>query len=261
MNDRCREAIKHKNESEGTTNFEDARLPCSRILSIEYQNYVAKLKKKISELSKGSKQWWRLNRELLEKKCKLSSIPPLRKDGQWISESKDKANLFAEMFDSKAQLPCESVDCPFFGRADVDLDEYIVLRTRSTLKILSKLDVTKATGPDRIPAVILRRVAEFIAQPLTVIFRRLLAEGCWPRLGKLHQICPLYKRNTAFEAWNYRGVHLTNILSKVAEKVIGARLVKHLLTGKFGNDQWAFTPRFSARDLLIALVMSWILMV
>ena len=104
--------------------------------------------------------------------------------------------------------------------------------------------------------VILRRVAEFIAQPLTVIFRRLWAEGCWPILWQLHQICPLYKRNTAFEAGNYRGVHLTNILSKVAEKVIGARLVKHLLTGKFGNDQWAFTPRLSARDLLTALVMS-----
>ena len=81
------------------------------------------------------------------------------------------------MFDAKAQLPCEVVDCPFFGCTDIDLDERVTLRTRSTLKILAKLDVTKATGPDRIPAVILREIAEFIAQPLTVICRRLLAEG------------------------------------------------------------------------------------
>ena len=261
LNERCREAIQRKNASEGTAEFDENRHSCSKILAAEYQVHLGKLKKKISDLSKGSKQWWSLNRQLLEKRSRLSSIPPLRKDGKWISEAKDKANVFAEMFDAKAQLPCEVVDCPFFGCTDIDLDERVTLRTRSTLKILAKLDVTKATGPDRIPAVILREIAEFIAQPLTVICRRLLAEGCWPRLWKLHQICPLYKRDTAFKAGNYRGVHLTSILSKVAEKVIGAPLIKHLTTGKFGDDQWAFTPGLSARDLVTALVMSWILMI
>ena len=58
---------------------------------------------------------------------------------------------------------------------------------------------------------------------------------------------------------NYRGVHLTAILSKTAERLIGQRLVLHLQKCAFGNYQWAFTPKLSSRDLVTALVMSWIL--
>jgi hypothetical protein len=53
---------------------------------------------------------------------------------------------------------------------------------------------------------------------------------------------------------------LTNILSKIAERFIGAPLMSFLHKGeKFGRNQWAFTPGLSARDLVTALVMSWIL--
>ena len=58
---------------------------------------------------------------------------------------------------------------------------------------------------------------------------------------------------------NYRGIHLTAILTKCAEKVIGKNLIEYLHTGKFGIHQWAFTPGLSARDLNTSLVMSWIL--
>ena len=57
---------------------------------------------------------------------------------------------------------------------------------------------------------------------------------------------------------NYRGVHLTAILSKVAEKIIGKNLLTFLHSGKFGEHQWAFTPGLSARDLVTSLIMSWI---
>ncbi len=60
-------------------------------------------------------------------------------------------------------------------------------------------------------------------------------------------------------AGNYRGVHLTAILSKTAERLIGKSLIVHLHSGKFGPHQWAFTPGLSARDLVTTSVMSWIL--
>ena len=66
---------------------------------------------------------------------------------------KNKADLFAKTFEAKAKLPAESVDCPFFGRPDVEYDEFVALRTRYTLKILKGLDESKATGPDCIPVL------------------------------------------------------------------------------------------------------------
>ena len=90
----------------------------------------------------------------MSRQGKCSSIPPLRDGTKCLNESKDKANLFAQIFDKKAQLPAESVDCPFFGRADIELEEIVVLRSRQTLKLLASLDESRATGPDHIPAFI-----------------------------------------------------------------------------------------------------------
>ena len=151
------------------------------------------------------------------------------------------------------------VDCPFFGSICEEFEGFIPLRTRRARTLMKKTDVNKATGPDNIPAVITKDLADVLAFPFTKICRRLLAEGCWPRHWRLHRICPLYKRNSAFQAKNYRGVHLTTIFSKLAEKLIGERLGKFLQAGKFGYDQWAFTPGLSSRDLITSLVMSWIL--
>ena len=60
-------------------------------------------------------------------------------------------------------------------------------------------------------------------------------------------------------AGNYRGIHLTAILAKIAERFIARDLIAFLHTGKFGPDQWAFTPGLSARDLVTASMMFWIL--
>ena len=251
--------IASESAAEGSDTFDEKRSECARVLTEEYQRYSDRLREKLASLKKGSKEWWRLNRELLERKAKCSSIPPLRDGNEWIETSKGKANLIAKTLQEKAALPEEVIDCPYFGCPDMEMDRFMALRSRYTLKLLKSLDETKATGPDHIPASILKRIARFIAVPFTIICRRMLYEGCWPNVWRLHLICPLYKRKSAFMASNYRGVHLTAILSKVAEKLIGKDLIEFLQSGPFGEHQWAFTPGLSARDLVTALVCSWIL--
>ena len=137
--------------------------------------------------------------------------------------------------------------------------EFVTMRSHRIEKLLRDLDEKKATGPDSIPAAILKKIASSIALPFTMLCRRMYQEGCWPKIWKHHLICPLFKRGSAFMAGNYRGIHLTPILSKVAEKVIGKNLLDFLYSGSFGIHQWAFTPGLSARDLVTALVLSWIL--
>ncbi len=62
---RCENAIAAKNSAEGHLSFEDQREKCAGVLAEEHQKYVATLREKISKLKKCSKQYWRLNRELL----------------------------------------------------------------------------------------------------------------------------------------------------------------------------------------------------
>ena len=147
----------------------------------------------------------------------------------------------------------------FFRMPDQELDNFIPLRTRCTARLFRKLDESKATGEDKISAAILKRLSDCLAMPFTQVCRRLLYEGCWPRVWKTHLIVPIYKKGSAFNPGNYRGVHLTSILSKLAEKIIGHRLVPFLQRNAFGDNQWAFSTGLGASDLVTMLVMSWIL--
>ena len=261
VNARSKNAIIEKNNAEGTPNFEEAAAKCTAVLAEERLKHVQRVKEKMAKLPPGGKQWWKINRELLHRKATLSSIPTLRENGEWISDAKKKSDAFARTFTSKAKLPDELVDTPFFGCAENDLDEFVIFRSRSTKRLFEKLDECKATGGDMISAAILKRLCDCLAVPFTIVVRRLFHEGVWPSVWKFHLICPIFKRGAAFKPDNYRGIHLTTILSKLAEKMVGAHLIPFLQRVAFGKNQWAFTPGLSSRDLVSMLMMSFILAV
>ena len=92
------------------------------------------------------------------------------------------------------------------------MNEFVALRSRYTAKLFKELDESKATGPDCIPATILKRIGWAIAVPFTKLCRRLLREACWPKVWCLHHVCPLYKRDSAFAAGNYRGCYIFDFI-------------------------------------------------
>ena len=200
LNSKCQAAILKKNKAEGSDAFAPASAACADTLQEERAKYVEKLKAKIAALPKRSKQWWRLNRELLNRKAAIKAIPPLREGAQWIVDAKAKADAFAKVFESKSQLPPEVIDTPFFCSPEVVREDFVPFRTRDTKKLFKKLDEAKATGPDRISAVILKRLGDLLAMPFTRICRRLFYEGCWPEAWKLHLIVPIYKKGSAFHS-------------------------------------------------------------
>ena len=259
LNARCRTAIINKNVSEGTDSYQAASSSCAQVLREEREKYVEKLKAKLASLPRCSKQWWRINRELLHRKANISSIPPLRNGTDWLLDAKAKANAFAETFAFKNRLPDEVVDTPFCGAPDFEMLSFIPLRTRLTKSLFRKLDEATATGNDKISSAILKRLGNVLAAPFTRICRRLLYEGCWPQVWKSHLIVPIFKKGSAFKAGNYRGVHLTSVLSKVAERLIGSRLIPFLQQNAYGDNHWAFSKGIGCKDLVTMLVMSWIL--
>lgn len=257
LNSRARAAIIRKNNSEGSDDFAEASEECSRILCEERNAYIEVLKAKLVSPPRSSKQWWRINRELLHRKGNAGSIFPLRDGITWLTDARGKADAFAKTFASKDQLPPELVDTPFFGLPIAEYDEFIPLRTRCAHRLLGTLDASKATGPDQISAAILKNIAAVLAMPFTQVCTRLLHEPWWPKIWKLHVVVPTFKRGSACNPGNYRGVHLTRVLSKVAERMIGSRLVPMLQQNAFGPDQLAFSRGLGAKDLITMLVMTF----
>ena len=258
LNERCKVAIEKKHSLQDTGRSQQATEECAVVLAEEYRKYKEQLKSKISKLGKNDKRWWQLNKELLNHKAKMSSIPPLRdEDGSWITDSKSKANLFASVWQAKCSLPSEGNES-FHDNPELQLDSFIAIRSRQVFHELSHLNCNKATGPDKISAYILKELAEEIACPLAILARRILYEGVWPEVWRIHHLVPIFKRNSSYLAKNYRGVHLTSIVSKVVERCIGFPLIRHLQLHAFGENQWAFTKQRSARDLVALYVSKWI---
>ena len=136
---------------------------------------------------------------------------------------------------------------------------FVPIRARDVAKELQRLDVSKAAGPDKISAFILRRLAHVLAIFIAILCRRILFEACWPEQWKLHHLVPIFKRGVAFLAKNYRGVHLTCVIAKIVERIIGKPLIQHLQLYIFGENRWAFTTKKrTARDLVYLCVRTWI---
>ena len=246
------------NSAEGSETYEQARDVCSATLNSAYKEYVITLKDKISKLNKNDKRWWTLNKELLQRKARLSVVQPLRSsDGHWHLDSKGKADLFARAFSEKSTLP-PLVEDQFVAAPESFQNSFIAIRSRNVYRLLSRLNVFKATGPDKLPAKLLRMLAKELAIPVTILARRMLSEACWPEKWKTHFLVPLYKRNSVYNANNYRGVHLTPILSKVIERAIGNPLLAYLQEKGFGDRQWGFRHLTGARDLVLVCISRWI---
>ena len=188
-------------------------------------------------------------------------MPGLRDvHGEWQHDAKSKANLFATTFAAKCQLPPPSVD-GYTEHAPTELTSSLTLvRAQWTYQVLKNLRADTATGPDLLPARILKTCAKALAVPMTLLIRLLRRCGRWPALWKFHWIHPLYKKKAVRDPDNYRGLHLTPILSKVAERVLNCILAPFFeKSDAFGSTQWAFRKLRSCPDLLAMLINSWIL--
>ena len=62
--------------------------------------------------------------------------------------------------------------------------------------MLLRLKVRKTSGPDNIPARVLREVAESIAPSLSAFFNRSLMIGEVPTDWKTTHVAPIFKRGT-----------------------------------------------------------------
>ena len=83
-----------------------------------------------------------MNRELLNRKAKIASVPPLKTDdGKWLLDAKEKADEFASAFSKKCELP-EGPEVQFVAKPEHLQKTFTALRVRSTLDILKSLNVS-----------------------------------------------------------------------------------------------------------------------
>ena len=186
-----------------------------------------------------------------------------RKDDEtWALTAAERAAELARVFRTKSQLPeaeqNEYTTLP--GAPAVRALRLPRLSVRKTYDLLAKLDETSGTGPDLLPARILKGCAAELAVPLTLLARKLLREHCWPQCWRLHWVHGIFKRGSRASGKNYRGVHLTPQVSKVVERAVGSLILPWLEhTGAYGPHQYAYAKGKGYKDVLAVNTCNWLL--
>ena len=146
--------------SESKVKFRQASNRCKRVLEAAKLAYATKTKESITSQKLGSQDFWRIANSVLNKG--KSAIPPLFNGSEVLSSASDKAELFAENFSKNSNL------------------DDLGITPKMVKQVITKLDSSKASGPDCIPVVVLRNCEPEFSYILAELFNMCLKESCFP---------------------------------------------------------------------------------
>ena len=169
-----------------------------------------------------------------------------------LSSASDKVKLFGENFSENSNLDGSSISLPdFLSRTNSKLHN-ICVSPKMIKKVIMNFDLSKASGPDRIPVVVLKNCEPELSYILPELSNKCLNESCFPNCWKVSSTVPVFKNvGKRSTAKIYRPVILLSVVSKVFEKLGNNRIVDHLVkSGLFSNFEYGFRSSRSTADLL-----------
>ncbi len=194
---------------------------CKKEIKAAKARYRAGQTSKLDDPHIGPKKFWSIMKELYGSKVK-AAIPPLIDNNVTYSSNIEKANLFADYFASQCSLgpPPDGYALPplnYLTDARLDTVNFDVITVRN---IMSRLNTSKANGPDGISNRVLKECANSLCTPFADLFNKSMNEGVFPSLWKLSNISPVYKKAFRHLKENYRPVSLLSCISKVMERIV-----------------------------------------
>ena len=112
--------------------------------------------------------------------------------------------------------------------------------------IIKSLKPSNSSGYDEITSTKLQACSPYITSPLNYIYNRVLSTGTFPDRLKFATVRPLFKKGDKKDISNYRPITLLPVFSKILERVIQTRLLKHLIDyNVLSNEQYGFRPNLN----------------
>ena len=236
--------------SDSKVKFKQASNRCKRVLEAAKLAYANKTKESITSQKLGSCDFWQIANSVFNKG--KSAVPPLFNGPEVLSSASDKAKLFAENFSLNSNLDDSGVSLPVVpSRTNLKLHN-ISVTPKMVRKVVMNLDLSKASGPDCIPVVVLKNCEPELSYILAELCNRCLKESCFPDCWKVSSVAPVFKNvGERSTAKNYHPVSLLSVVSKVFEKLVNDKIVDHLeKCSLFSDFQYGFRSCQSTADLL-----------
>ena len=169
-----------------------------------------------------------------------------------LSSAYDKAKLFTKNFSKNSNLDESGISLPVSpSRTNLKLHN-IFVTPKMVTKVAINLDLSRVSGPNCIPVVVLKNCEAELSYILAELFNKCFRESCFPDCWKVSSVVPEFTNvEERFTSKNYRLFSLLFVVSKVFEKLVNDRVVNHLeKCGLFSDFQYGFRSSQSTADLL-----------
>ena len=183
-----------------------------------------------------------------------SCISALKKDGNLITDTTEKANILNDQFQSVfTSEPNDTI--PDKGPSEHPNIPHLTISTPGITKLLKNINPHKATGPDSINGRVLEEPHEQIAPILQLIFKKSFDTGQTPTDWKYANVAPAFKKGDKHKAVNYQPISLTCICCKLMEHIVTKHLMNHLENNNILYDlQHGFRNSRSCKTQLLSFI-------
>ena len=152
------------------------------------------------------------------------AIPPLFNDSEVLSSGSDKAKLFAENISiSNPDDSCIPL-LAFPSRANPKLHNTPVT-PKLAETVISNLHLSKVSGPDCVPVVVLKNCESELSFILPELFNLCLRESCFKVSSFVLVFKNMREKSTPK---NYHSVSLLSVVSNISEKLVNNKFNDHL---------------------------------
>ena len=234
-----------------------------------YNNILQKIKRaskkqyyhdKCSEFKNNTRKLWKtINKLCNSQNDKSSVVQMLRINDKKCCNSQSIVNEFGRYFSTVGENFASKIPKSNKGINDylkaIQSSTQSLFMTPSTVtetkRLLNNLPNKGSCGIDDINNILLKKLKEQIANPLTIIINSSIEQGIFPTLMKCALVVPLYKAKAKDEVTNYRPISLLMTLSKIIEKVVYKRVYNYLNTsGQLYDSQYGFRNNHSCEQAI-----------
>ena len=205
------------------SNYRHFQKTCKREIRKAEWNYVNNAI--LEGMNKNnSKPFWKYAKS---RKQDNIGVAPLKKQGQLINDSKEKAEMLLKQFASvftkgtTGTMPTTNINIE-------DSISQIIIKEEGVKELLQNINPSKASGLDNILNRILKECAVRLTPIFTSIFQLSLDTGSLPDDWRNANISCIFKKADWHSAENYRPVSLTSVPCKLLEHIICRHMLKHL---------------------------------
>ena len=235
----------------------------NRVNNLVKKNKYKYYQDKLNNSSKNSKDTWRVINDILHRKNPVNTKCSFDINNNCVNDPSKIAQAFNSYYVKVGANLAESINID--SQNNTSFVEYMgdrinselvfnVINPNDIINIINELKDSSA-GCDEIPAFIVKKVANLIADPFSHICNCSLIGGIFPSKLKVAKVIPIYKRDCKNKLKNYRPISLLPCFSKVIEKVISIQLISYLETNDILNDsQFGFRAARSTTAATLNLV-------